>query len=110
MNSSRHFLLAVLTFFSVALPALADVEKQADGSYLISGTWSFWSEKDILAPSGQTNLGDYKAVIFKPTVNEFEGVREMKQTPATFLVRARESSKGTGDVILVVEEILQKVE
>jgi len=110
MNFPRIFFVCVLPLYGLMASLHAGVEKQEDGTYLLSGAWTFWSDKEMLAPSGKMDLGEYQAILFKPTVNEFEGVREMKKTTATFKVRARESATEIGDKILVVEEILEKVE
>lgn len=107
----KFFLLPVVAFLvlAVAPAVLADVEKNEDGTYTVSGAWTFWADKDLLAPSGrENNFGDYKNILFKPTVNDFEGIREMKQTPATFTVSARESKTPEGETILIVEQILKR--
>lgn len=107
----KFFLLPVVAFLVLAFaPAvLAEVEKNEDGTYTVSGSWTFWADKDLLAPSGrENNFGNYKNILFKPTVNDFEGIREMKQTPATLTVSARESKTPEGETILIVEQILKR--
>ncbi len=99
-----------LLYLAAALSAFAGAEKQEDGTYLLTGSWTFWADKEMLVPTGKMDLGEFKAILFKPSVNEFAGVREMKKTEATFKVKARESTTGSGDKVLVVEEILEKVE
>lgn len=101
--------MAVVVFFFSPAPLFAEVEKNPDGTYTISGSWSYWAEKDIVAPSGKNDFGDYKTILFKLTVNDFAGMKELKKTPAVFKVRARESGEGP-DKILVVEEILERVD
>lgn len=105
-----HFLIVIALHLLVFATSLsAGVEKNEDGTYTISGKWTYWTERDLFAPSGRENeFGEFKTLLFKPAVNEFEGIREFKQTPATFIVRARESDTEVGDKILVVEEILSR--
>lgn len=110
MKTPPRILLPVLLLFAAITSAIAGAEKQEDGTYLLTGTWTFWAEKEMLAPTGKMDLGDFKAILFKPAVNEFAGVREMKKTEAIFKVKGRESTTESGDKILVVEEILEKVE
>ncbi len=110
MNCPRIFLVCFVTLSGLMASLHASAEKQEDGTYLLTGTWTFWADKEMLAPTEKMDLGDFKAILFKPTVNEFAGVREMKKTAATFKVKARESATETGDKVLVVEEILEKVE
>jgi len=110
MKTPPRILLLSLLFFAVISSAPAGAEKQDDGTYLLTGIWTFWADRDMLAPTGKMDLGEFKAILFKPTVNEFAGIREMKKTPASFKVRARESLTETGEKILVVEEILEKGE
>lgn len=107
----KSSLLPVVAFLVLAFaPALlAEVEKNEDGTFTISGSWTFWEDRDFLAPSGrENNFGEYKTVLFKQAINDFEGIREMKQTPATFIVSARESKTPEGETILVVEQILKR--
>ena len=42
-------------------------------------------------------------------MNDFAGMKELKKVPATFKVKARESTDDTGK-ILIVEEILERVD
>jgi len=109
----KHILLPIvaLLLFACLSPLFAGVEKNEDGTYTIIGKWTFWADKDFLAPSGRDNdFGEYKTILFKPSVNEFSGVKEMKQTLATFVVQARESKTPEGETILVVEQILSRAE
>ena len=73
------------------LPALfAGVEKHADGTYTISGTWTYWAEKDVVAPTGKANdFGQFSNILFKNIVNDFEGMKALKQTFDTFKVKGR---------------------
>ena len=93
--------------FSLA-PLFAEVEKNEDGTYTISGTWTYWPERDIVTPSGKNDFGEFKTILFKLAGNEFAGMKELKKTPAVFKVKARVSGEGT-DKNLVVEEVLEKV-
>ena len=101
--------MAVGGFIFSSVPLLAEAEKNPDGTYTISGTWTYWAEKDIVAPTGKNDFGDYKTILFKQAVNDFAGMKELKKVPATFKVKARESTDDTGK-ILIVEEILERVD
>lgn len=103
---------AIIAFISTAWlnPLFAGVEKNADGTYTISGTWTYWAEKDLVAPTGKSNdFGAFSTILFKSNVNDFEGMKALKKTFATFKVKGRESGDGTGKA-LVVEEILERVD
>ncbi len=99
-------ILAIL--FTAFLPTLfAGVEKNEDGTYTISGTWSYWEDKALIAPSGKGHdFGEFDQIVFKPLANEFEGAKSLKKTNATFKVKAREGGSGGGK-ILIVEQILE---
>lgn len=108
MKNPLCILLALLAGFSgFPSPLLAEVERQDDGTYLLSGQFTFWPDKEILSTTGKFDTGEFSSVIFKQAVNNFEGVREMKKTMATFKVRAR---VGGGNNVLIVEEILERVD
>jgi hypothetical protein len=106
----RFLLVCALMASAILSSAMAGIEKQEDGTYLLTGTWTFWTDREMLAASGKFDLGEFRAILFKPTVNEFEGVREMKKSAATFKVKARESTSPSGEKVLVVEQILEKVQ
>lgn len=104
----RSFVVACVLVFASLFPLFAGVEKNEDGTYTITGSWTYWPEKDIVAPSGKNDFGEFKTILFKLAVNDFPGMKELKKTPASFIVRARESGDGNGKT-LVVEQILEKV-
>lgn len=107
---TRIAIITALIFAGFSSPLLAEVQKNGNGTYTISGTWTFWEEKDLLAPTGKDNdFGEFKTILFKSPVNDFEGIRKYKKKQATFKVKARESQSGGGEKILVVEEILEVV-
>jgi hypothetical protein len=114
MKTNFAFLkvLAASVFLAMDAPsAVAGVALQDDGTYLISGTWTFWPDKEILAPSGRENdFGEFETILFKPDANEFEEVYGFKKTSATFKVRARVSTTSQATKILVVEAILERVD
>lgn len=109
MNTPLSLLSLLVLFVSVA-PLSAGVEKNGDGTYTISGKWTFWPEKELLAPSGRENdFGEFKTLLFKSAVNDFSGVRQLKQSAATFVVKGRESvNPDNGDKVLVVEAIVSR--
>lgn len=100
--------MACVLIFAALPFLLAGVEKNDDGTYTITGSWTYWPERDLVAPSGKNDFGEYKTILFKSAVNDFAGMKELKKTPAAFKVRARVSGEGA-DQILVVEEILEKM-
>lgn len=104
-------LLLCLVFFGMIAPLPADVEKNDDGTYTVSGTWTFWPEMELLAPSGKENsFGEFKTVIFKQTANDEFNVRNYKGTFAVFKARARVGHGNSGESNLVVEQILEVIE
>lgn len=109
--NSIHGIAAVIALISTAWlnPLFGEVEKNADGTYTISGTWTYWAEKDVVAPSGKSNdFGEFNNILFKNPVNDFEGMKALKKTFAIFKVKGRESGAGQ-EKVLVVEEILERV-
>ncbi len=107
---TRITIITALFVAALSCPLMAEVQKISDGIYTISGTWTFWAEKDLLAPTGKDNdFGEFKTILFKALVSDFEGIREYKKTQATFKVKARESQSDGGEKILVVEQILEVV-
>lgn len=105
----KRFALILAVLFSSVLHGRSEVEVQADGTYLLTGTWMFWPEKEILAPYGRFDRGEFAAVVFKPAVNDFEGVRALERTPATLRVRARINPGENDGKVLVVTEIVEIV-
>lgn len=106
----RSALLALALLGTFVVPARAGVELQDDGTYVISGLFTFWPEKNILAPTGKFDTGEFSSILFKPGVNEFPGVREMKKSLASFQVNARAKTGTGGEKILVVEAILARTD
>ncbi len=104
-------LTTVVVLMAVFLPFLnADIKRNDDGTYTVSGTWTFWPEKDLLAPSGKGNdFGEFQTILFKPSVNEAFNLKEYRKTFAVFKIKGRESQGGGGKV-LVTEEILEVLE
>ncbi len=102
-------ILAIL--LTASPPTLfAGVEKNEDGTYTISGTWSYWQDKGLIAPAGKTrDFGEFNQILFKPLANEFEGAKSLKKTVATFKVKAREGGSDDGK-ILIVEQILERLD
>lgn len=112
MKKNLVRLWAALAVLMTVFPALLDasVEKSEDGTYTISGTWTFWPEKGILAPSGKGNdFGEFQTILFKISGNESFNLKEYKKTFAVFKIKGRES-QGEGTKVLIAEEILEVLE
>ena len=100
-------LIAIASFLLFAAVAPAEVEVSDGGTYILTGSFTFWKDKDMLTPFGKFDRGEFDAVVFKPTVNNFEGVENLQNTPASLKVRARETQSPDAGRVLVVTEILE---
>jgi len=101
-------LLATLTL--LPLLGYADVEDLGDGTYKITGEFVFHADREMLVPAGKGNTyGEFKLVIFKPTVHDYPGIRELTTAaPVVFKVMGRPSTSGIdGAPILIVDQILE---
>lgn len=110
MNIRSHLLALAFAGCATLLSsaARAEVVSEGKGIYTVSGTWTFWAEKSLLAPGGKENhFGEFQTVLFKPECNEAEEVTKFKKTFATLKVLGRESVNKGGDKVLVAEKILE---
>lgn len=97
---------------AVLLPVLSwgDVEDLGGGEYKVTGTFRFDPDNEMLVPAGKGNTyGEFKIIIFKPSVLEYPGIREMTAaSQVVFKVKGRPGKSGVdGEPVLIVEQILE---
>ncbi|OJV22414.1 MAG: hypothetical protein BGO12_07960 [Verrucomicrobia bacterium 61-8] len=85
----------------------ADVTIEADGVYILTGNWMYWKEKNLLAPYGKFNRGEFDAIVFKEKANEFDGVKELNNTPATIKAHGKVNQGEQARKVLVITDIIE---
>lgn len=103
----RYLQVLCAWLFLSAAWCRADVTIEADGVYILTGNWMYWKEKNLLAPYGKFNRGEFDAIVFKGSSNEFNGVKELNNTPATIKAHGRVNQGGQAGKVLVITDIIE---
>lgn len=106
----KPHLLACVCGLLFAPLVCAEIAKQADGTYLISGPLSYREDKNALFIGANFDKGEYKNVLLsRPEfLDAHPALKNCKKTDVTLKVEARENESAGGKT-LIVQKIVEVV-
>lgn len=101
---------ATVLLLSLSSLLFAGVEKQEDGSFIISGPVSYMSERNNIFLAGGFDKGEYKNVLLKePIVAAAPALQSCKKTDVTLKVQGREIVGADGSKVLIAEKLVEVI-
>ncbi len=99
-----------LLLFSLSSVLFAGVEKQEDGTFIISGPISYLAERNNIFIANGFDKGEYKNVLLRDSIlAAAPELKNCKKTEVSLKVQGRELGGADGVKTLVAEKLVQVI-
>lgn len=95
---------------SVSSSLFAGVEKQDDGTFIISGPVSYIAERNNIFLASGFDKGDYKNILLKEALlTAAPSLKNCKKTEVSLKVQGREITDAAGVKVLIAEKLVEVI-
>lgn len=101
---------ATVLLFSLSSVLFAGIEKQEDGTFIISGPITYMAERNNIFLGSGFDKGEYKNVLLKePILAAAPELKNCKKTEVSLKVQAREAAGADGVKTLIAEKLVEVI-